>query len=129
MFASCQLMGMNLGFPDVCLTPPVAAPIPYPNISMGPLTAPFCVNILIVGGPAHNLTDPVDLSLGDCPGVVTGVASGTVMGPTRPLTGAFTILMDGAPATRMTTINIQNSTNCPGMRIVPSQPKVLLLAP
>ena len=51
------------------------------------------------------------------------------MGPTRPLTGAFTILMDGAPATRMTTVNIQNNTNAPGMRIVPSQPKVLLLAP
>jgi hypothetical protein len=130
MFASCQLMGMNLGFPDVCLTPmPVPTPIPYPNISMGPLTAPFCVNILLVGGPAHNLTQPVTLSLGDCPGVATGVASGTVMAPTRPVTGAFTILMDGAPATRMTTVNIQNNTNAPGMRIVPSQPKVLLLAP
>jgi hypothetical protein len=129
MFASCQIMGMNLGFPDVCLTPPIEAPVPYPNISMSPLTAPFCPNILIVGGPAHNLIDPVDLSLGDCPGIETGVASGTVMGPTRPVTGAFTILMDGAPATRLTTINIQNSTNCPGMRIVPSQPVVLLLAP
>ncbi len=127
MFASCQLMGMNLGFPDVCLTPPVPVPIPYPNISMGPLTAPFCVNILIVGGPAHNLTHPVTVSLGDAPGA--GVASGIIMGPTRPLTGAFTVLMMGAPATRMSTINIQNNTNCPGMRIVPSQPKVLLLAP
>jgi hypothetical protein len=129
MFASCQIMGMNLGFPDVCLTPPAEAPVPYPNISMSELTAPFCANILIAGGPAHNLIDPVDLSLGDCPGIETGVASGTVMAPTRPLTGAFTILMDGAPATRMTTINIQNSTNCPGMRIVPSQPVVVLLAP
>jgi hypothetical protein len=70
---------------------------------------------------------PVVMSLGDCPGVALGVASGSVMGPTRPVTGAFTILMDGAPATRMTTINIQNSTNCPGMRIAPSQPNVLVL--
>ena len=36
MFASCQLMGMNLGFPDVCLTPvPVPTPVPYPNIVDG----------------------------------------------------------------------------------------------
>jgi hypothetical protein len=48
---------------------------------------------------------------------------------TRPLTGAFTTVMDGAPATRLTTINIQNNTNAPGMRIVPSQPVVLRLAP
>jgi len=128
MFASCQLGGLNLGFPDVCMTPPVPpVPIPYPNLSMGPVTAPFCPNILICGGPAHNLTQPVVLSLGDCPGLIDGVASGTVMAQTRPVTGAFTVLMDGAPATRLTTINIQNSTNAPGMRIVPAQPIVLTL--
>jgi hypothetical protein len=126
MFASCQLMGTNLGAPDVIISP-VGVPAPCPNTSLGPATAPFCPTILICGGPAHNLTHPVVLSLGDVP--VAGVASGMIMGPTRPLTGAFTILMQGAPATRMSTVNIQNNTNCPGARIVPSQPKVLLLAP
>jgi hypothetical protein len=29
----------------------------------------------------------------------------------------------------MTSMSLQNSTNCPGMRIVPSQALVLLLAP
>ena len=51
------------------------------------------------------------------------------MGPSRPLTGAFTVLLDGMPATRLTSVNIQNSTNMVGMRIVPSQVNVLLLAP
>lgn len=129
MFASAQMGGMNLGIPDVCLTPPIPVPIPYPNISLGPMTAPACYNILVAGTPGHNLVDPVVLSMGDNPGVALGVASGTVMGPTRPVTGAFTVLVDGAPMTRMTTINIQNSTNCPGVRIVPSQPIVLVLAP
>ena len=133
MFASTQLMGMNLGFPDVCLTPappsPSPIPIPYPNIAMGPVTAPFCPTILFVGAPAHNMTHPVVVSLGDTTGILGGVASGTDMNETHPMTGAFTILLQGAPATRMTTINIQNSTNCPGARIVPSQPKILLLAP
>jgi hypothetical protein len=39
------------------------------------------------------------------------------------------VLLDGAPATRLTSTSLQNSTNCPGARIVPSQTKVLLLAP
>ncbi|MFO0554798.1 MAG: PAAR-like domain-containing protein [Polyangiaceae bacterium] len=133
MFASTQMMGMNLAFPDVCLTPappaPAPVPLPYPNTSMGPTTAPFCPNILFVAAPAHNLTHPVVVSLGDTTGAIGGVASGTCMNNTRPMTGAFTVLLSGAPATRMTTINIQNSTNAPGMRIVPSQPKILILAP
>ncbi|MEM6944608.1 MAG: PAAR-like domain-containing protein, partial [Pseudomonadota bacterium] len=68
-------------------------------------------------------------SNGDNPGVATGVASVTVMGPSRPMTGAFSVLLVGMPATRLTSANIQNSTNAPGARIVPSQPKVILLAP
>jgi hypothetical protein len=32
------------------------------------------------------------------------------------------------PATRMTSMNLQNSTNCPGVTLVPSQLKVLILA-
>lgn len=55
--------------------------------------------------------------------------SGTVMGPSRHLTCATTILIGGAPATRLTSSTIQNSTNCPGARIAPSQVKVVLLAP
>ena len=66
---------------------------------------------------------------GDNAGVAMGVASGTVMGPARHLTGAFTVLVGGMPATRMTSVALQNSTNCPGVRLVPSQVKVLLLAP
>ena len=66
---------------------------------------------------------------GDDAGLVGGVASGTDMGPSRHLTAAFTVLVDGMPATRMTSMSLGNSTNCPGMRIVPSQVKILLLAP
>ena len=130
MFANTQMMGMDLGFPDVCLTPmPAPVPIPYPNIALGPMGVPAAYNILFVCAPAHNMATVVPLSNGDNAGVNMGVASGVVMGPSRPVTGAFTVLLDGMPATRLTSMNIQNSTNCPGMRIVPSQVKVLLLAP
>jgi hypothetical protein len=71
----------------------------------------------------------IPLSNGDNAGVAMGVASGLVMGPSRHLTAAFTVLVNGMPATRMTSMSLQNSTNCPGARLVPSQVKVLLLAP
>jgi hypothetical protein len=131
MFANSQMMGMDMGFPDVCLTPTPAGPvpIPYPNIAMGPMGVPAAYNVLVMGLPAHNLMTTIPLSNGDNPGVAMGVASGMVMGPARHVLPAVTCLMGGAPATRLTSVSIQNSTNCPGMRIVPSQVKVIILAP
>ena len=130
MFANTQMMGVDLGFPDVCLTPmPAPVPIPYPNIALGPMGVPAAYNALFMCTPAHNLATTVVMTNGDNPGVAMGVASGMVMGPSRHLTAAFTVLVGGIPATRMTSVALQNSTNCPGMRLVPSQPKVLLLAP
>ncbi|MEM1033434.1 MAG: DUF4150 domain-containing protein [Myxococcota bacterium] len=133
MFANTQMMGTDTAFPDVCLTPappsPAPVPIPYPDIAMGPTAIPAQAKVLFACTPAHNLATTVPITNGDNVGVVTGVASGTVMGPSRPLTGAFTVLIVGMPGTRLTSANVQNSTNAPGVRIVPSQPKVLLLAP
>jgi hypothetical protein len=131
MFANTQMMGMDLGFPDVCLTPvgPAVAPIPYPNIGLGPMGVPAVYNCLLSGTPAHNLGTVEVMTNGDNAGIATGVASGTVMGPSRHMTGAFTVLFGGMPATRLTSMSLQNSTNCPGVRLVPSQVKVLLLAP
>jgi hypothetical protein len=130
MFANTQMMGVDLGFPDVCLTPmPAPVPIPYPNIALGPMGVPAAYNVLFMCTPAHNMATTVVMTNGDNPGVALGVASGMVMGPSRHLTAAFTVLVGGLPATRMTSVALQNSTNCPGMRLVPSQPKVLLLAP
>ena len=131
MFANTQMAGMDFGFPDVCLTPvgPAVVPIPYPNMAMSPMGVPAAYNVLFMAAPAHNLSTVVPLTNGDNAGVATGVASGTVMGPSRHLTGAFSVLVGGMPATRLTSMSLQNSTNCPGMRVVPSQTKVLLLAP
>ncbi|AUX31076.1 MULTISPECIES: DUF4150 domain-containing protein [Sorangium] len=130
MFANSQMMGVDLGLPDVCLTPsPAPVPVPYPNIAAGPMGVPAVYNVLFMAAPAHNLATTIPLTNGDNAGVAMGVASGTVMGPSRHLTGAFTVLIRGMPATRLTSMSLQNSTNCPGMRVVPSQVKVLLLAP
>ena len=45
MFANTQLMGLDTGFPDVCLTPTPAGPVPIPNpdIAAGmPLVSSTC---------------------------------------------------------------------------------------
>jgi hypothetical protein len=86
-------------------------------------------NVLFMCAPAHTLATSIPFSNGDNPGVATGVASGSVMGPSRHLTAANTVLVGGMPATRLTSAALQNRTNCPGARVVPSQTKVLLLAP
>ena len=133
MFANTQMMGMDMAFPDVCLTPAPPSPtqntIPYPNIAMGPMGVPAVYNVLFSAAPAHNMGTQVPLSNGDNAGLATGVASGMVMGPARHLMGAMTVLVGGAPATRLTSPTLQNSTNAPGLRVVPSQTRVILLAP
>jgi len=131
MMGNTQMMGLDTGFPDVCLTPSPAGPvpIPYPNLGPGPTSTPSQVQVLYMYTPSHNLTTMEPMTQGDNAGVATGVASGTVMGPRRHVTASFTVLVKGAPATKMTSVAIQNNTNCPGVRSVPSQVKVILLAP
>ncbi len=133
MFANCQMGGMNLGVPDVCLTPiptpvgPVPTPIPYPNMAMGMTAIPNQFKVLLSAGPAHNLMTTIPMSNGDNTGVNMGVASGMVMGPSRHTLGSTNVLYGGMPATKMTSMTMQNSTNAPGLTLVPSQFKVMLL--
>ena len=133
MFANCQLGGLNFAFPDVCNTPsPVGpVPIPYPNLASGitanPATA--CKKIFLNCMPAHNLQTQIPMSMGDNAGVAGGIASGTVMGPSKHLMGCVGVIYEGAPATKMTNPTGQNgmSLNCPGLTLVPSQFKVMIL--
>jgi hypothetical protein len=130
MFANTQAGGQDFAFPDVCLTPTPAGPVPvpYPNIAIGPMGVPAVYNVLFNCAPAHNLSTVIPLSNGDNAGVALGVASGMVMGPARHTTAAFSVIIGGAPATRLSSMTMQNSTNIVGARISPSQTKVLILA-
>jgi len=132
MFANTQMGGVDLAVPDVCMTPNpsgVPAPMAYPDIAAGPMATGAVGKVLFLCAPAHNLGTTVRQTNGDNLGTATGVASGTVMGASRHLTGAFTVMLCGMPASRLTSASLQNSTNAPGGRIAPSQTKVLLLAP
>ncbi len=127
MFANCQLMGLDLAFPDICKTPPVLLPIPYPNLALGPMGIPNAWNILLMGMPAHNLLTTIPLTNGDNPGLALGLISPSVMGPSRHVTCVPNVLFKCIPATRLTSLTVQNRFNAVGMRIVPSQIKVVLL--
>ena len=133
MFAKTQMMGLSFSFPDVCLTPappsPSPIPVPYPNITLAPTSIPNQFQVLTVGTPTHNMGTTAPMSMGDELGVLTGVASPTFKGPQRNLTGAFTVLVKGMPQTRLTSVSLTNMSNAPGATIVPSQTKVLVLAP
>jgi len=122
MFANCQMGGMNMAFPDV---------IPYPNIALGPTALPptACLKVLLMAGPAHTLMTTIPMSNGDNAGVLMGVVSQIVMGPSRHLMGSTNVLYGGIPATKMTSMTGQNgmNLNIPGMTLVPAQFKVLLM--
>jgi len=129
MFANTQMGGMDLAFPDVCLTPPGPVPVPYPNMAAGPTAIPSQTTVFIMAMPVHNLGTITPVTNGDNAGVNLGVASGTVMGPSRHTTAAFSVLFGGMPVTRLTSMSLQNSTNAPGARMVPSQPTLVVLSP
>ncbi|WP_447753473.1 DUF4150 domain-containing protein [Pseudomonas nicosulfuronedens] len=128
MYANSQAGGIDVAPQDVCLTPPVPVPVSYVNVAAGNTAIPNVPNVLLIGGPAHNLATVVPLSNGDSPGSAGGVASGTVMGPSRHITGAYTVILHGMPTTRQTSMTQQNTSNAIGSRTAPSQVKVLVLA-
>src|SRR4051812_9885290 len=122
MLAKTSAGGTCIAFPDVCLTPappaPAPVPVPYPNVGVEPTDTAFVANVLMTCTPAHNMSTQPTMTNGDNLGVSMGVASGTVMGPARTLTAAFTVLVGGMPLARLTSVTVQNNTNAPGAKIV-----------
>jgi hypothetical protein len=133
MFASCQLSGINFSFPDICLTPPTppsGLPVPYLNQAMNVVASAGQSKVKWLAADAHMaFSTEITTSTGDEPGTLGGIISHMIKGPCRALTGAFTVLVVGRPAWRMTSITLQNKFNMIGVSLVPSQCKVLLLAP
>lgn len=130
MFATNSVGAMSLfTVPDVCKTPPLAIPIPYPNITYSFMHIPSVFNVLFGIGFAENLTTEGTISLGDQPGVLGGILSQVFMGPDRYLLGSFKVLVSGIFATRLTSLCGMNGLpfNTVGMSVLPAQFRVLLL--
>ncbi|WP_131858198.1 DUF4150 domain-containing protein [Bosea sp. BK604] len=131
MNANGPMPCMNFAFPDVCLVPTPAGPIPtpFPNIALMPTAIPSQFKVLTMCMPASNLMTTVPISNGDNPGVAMGVASGMVMGPSSAMMGSTNVMVGGPPAAKMTMPAKQNgiSPNTIGMTISPAQITVLVL--
>jgi hypothetical protein len=134
MFMLSQGAGMDMGFPDVCNTPLAAGapvPIPYPNIAMTATTAPAAYNVLVDCMPAINQMSYGLVSVGDQAGVMGGVTDAMIGGQAQYIVGCITIMVDGVPAQRLTSVTGQNGvgtmSNAPGVTLVPSQVTVLTL--
>lgn len=127
MFANCSAGGIDISGSDVCKTPPLCIPIPYPNLAFGVMAIPNVPNILYCGGPVHNLATIIPVTFCDEPGACGGVVSGTVKGPSWHITCKPNFLVGGAPITRLTSINTPNTANTVGVRLVPSQLKILVI--
>lgn len=125
MFANTNLGVLNMGFPDVCLTPPLEIPVPYPNIALSFTHIPSVFNVILGGGLAENLLTEGTVSLGD---LGTGVASGLMCGPDFQLLGSFKTIFGVCFATRLTTLTLQNLDNAPGLSLTPAQIRVLLVS-
>jgi hypothetical protein len=127
VFTNTQMPGMDMAFPDVCRTPPIAEPLPYPNIAVHSVAVPTQFETLILCMPAHNVATIKMLSQGDDAGVLGGMVSQLDMGPSTNVDFVVNVLMGGPPATKMTNMTIQNGINTVGLTLVPCQEVVMML--
>ncbi|WP_029002901.1 DUF4150 domain-containing protein [Azorhizobium doebereinerae] len=133
MFVTSQgpMPATDMAFPDVCNTPvgPAVVPLPYPDIALSTTAIPNQTKLLLSAMPAHNLTTTTPLTNGDNAGVLLGAVSGLVMGPSQAAMGSANLFVGGVPATKLTAPTKQNgvSPNVPGVRISPSQIKLMAM--
>jgi len=113
-------VGMNMGFPDVCLTPAPPGPpvpIPYPNIAMHAMAAPFAPNVLLTMMPALNIGSIIPMTSGMEPGLAHPLYKQMGMF----LVGNPLVLVNGLPGVSLTTPTTGNmANNAVGMVQVPS---------
>jgi hypothetical protein len=101
--------------PDVCL-PPDRVPVPYGNTARATSLTGGTVTVLVEGGnmAAHSAS-VLHGSTGDEPGVLGGVASGTVAAEASWLSYSNDVFLEGLPACRLTDKMLCNHRNTVAM--------------
>ncbi len=117
--ASNSGVGMNVGFPDVCLTPvgPSAVPIPYPNLALNAQATPFSMVVFVTKRPGLNMGSVIPLTSGD----EAGVAHPIIKGPGTYTVGNPKVFVEKLPGINLTCPTKGNGVNNGlGMVAVPS---------
>ena len=121
MYVSTFAQGMSNGMPDVCKTPPLAVPAPFPNIASNAMVIPGYFTIMINGMPELNMVSMHATTNGDEAGAMGGVVSQIIMGPCLCTLPSQVMFVGGTPVWRLTAMTLHNLANCPGVTSVPSQ--------
>ena len=121
--ATNQGVGGHVGFPDVCLTPTPAGPvpIPYPNLGFSAMGVPFAPNVLVSAMPAQNMSTVKTLTMPH-----GGVAHPMFMGTGTYMLGNPTVQVNALPGANLALPTTGNNYNNPlGAQVVPSVTNVL----
>lgn len=121
MFVSTFGPGLSLGMPDVCKTPPLAIPAPFPNNAMNVAVVPGYFTVMIMGMPELNMVSMHPITLGDEGGAMGGVVSQIIIGPCMCTLPSMIMFVGGTPVWRLTAVTVHNLANAPGTTTVPSQ--------
>ena len=122
MFVSTFGPGLSLGPVDMCKTPPLAIPAPFPNNAMNAMCVPGYFTIMINCLPELNVVSMHPTTMGDEAGALGGVVSQIIIGPCMCTLPSMVCFVGGTPVWRLTAMTVQNLANAPGTTTVPSQP-------
>jgi hypothetical protein len=108
--------GMSMVFPDVCLTPTAAGPIPipYPNIARSADTSNGPATVTCDGEMPMTKGAQYSKSSGDEAGSAGGVASGTSRGVAEFMMYSFDVKFEGQGACRLGDPLFHNGKNTMG---------------
>lgn len=120
-------IGQAMATPDVCKTPPLAIPAPFPNISLNATAVPAQYQIMIQGQPILTVASVNPMTSGDEAGTLGGVVSQTIKGPCNTVMGSMAYIVGGSPVQRCLDPTTQNGGNSLGTHQVPSQTIVTVL--
>ena len=113
--------GITTAFPDVCLTPSPAGPvpIPYPNIAQSSDTASGSSTVKCDGNPVCLKDSNFSTSTGDEAGSAGGgVASGTTKGKAEFVNYSFDVKFEGKNVARALDLMLHNNKNTPPFPLV-----------
>ncbi|MBZ5584438.1 MAG: DUF4150 domain-containing protein [Acidobacteriia bacterium] len=108
--------GITTAFPDVCLTPSPAGPvpIPYPNIAQSSDTADGSSTVQCDGNPICLKDSNFSTSTGDEAGTAGGgVASGLTKGKAEFVNFSFDTMVEGKNVARALDLMLHNNKNTP----------------